>query len=107
MDTKTYNAYLFPIAGVQFHQYKSALELNISAGAELSLVLEPENQYDDKAVAIYWEGIMLGYVPKKEAELKDKLYEVSIEDKVRCVLTEVNEEETSYRMFKCIVEVEN
>lgn len=56
------NLFTFHIAGFQFHD--GALVLSqLKAGDTLELVPEPDNPHDPEAVAIKFNGTMLGYVP--------------------------------------------
>lgn len=105
-STDNYRAYCFEIAGVQHHKWREAMDTgSLEEQSELTLVLEPENQYDDKAIAIYWEGFMLGYIPKKQEECKQLLYEKNLEG-VRCIMSAVRPEDKPWNMFTVIVEVE-
>ena len=52
-----------PVAGFQYHQGASIWSL-LMAGADLSLVREPDNAYDPRAVRVDWQGHKLGYVPR-------------------------------------------
>ncbi|MFV0290172.1 MAG: HIRAN domain-containing protein [Mangrovibacterium sp.] len=53
----------FPLAGFTF--YEGALVFGkLKVGKKLRLVLEPENKYDPQAVAVYFKGYKLGFVPK-------------------------------------------
>ena len=54
-----------PVAGFQYHRGEEVWPL-LQAGMPLELRREPENRYDRKAVAVYWQGAQLGYVPRKE-----------------------------------------
>lgn len=56
-----------PLAGFQFHEGK-ALWSRMQAGDVLTLVREPDNAYDPRAVRVEWQGHKLGYVPRKENE---------------------------------------
>lgn len=38
----------------------------LEEGDRLCLVAEPDNPHDPNAVAVYWEGFKLGYVPKRD-----------------------------------------
>jgi hypothetical protein len=52
-----------PVAGFQYHQGEAIWPLLI-VGASLSLVREPDNAYDPRAVRVDWQGQKLGYVPR-------------------------------------------
>ena len=54
-----------PIAGFQFHQ-GDAIWPRLTVGAALKLVREPNNTHDPDAVAVYFQGDQLGYVPRAE-----------------------------------------
>lgn len=54
-----------PLAGSQFHAL-AHLHAEMQLGDALTLVREPENPYDAKAVRVEWQGHKLGYIPRKE-----------------------------------------
>ncbi len=52
-----------PVAGFQYHQGEVVWPM-LAVGTSLTLVREPENQYDPRAVRVDWQGQKLGYVPR-------------------------------------------
>lgn len=52
-----------PVAGFQYHQGEAIWPL-LTVGAFLSLVREPGNAHDPRAVRVDWQGQKLGYVPR-------------------------------------------
>lgn len=54
-----------PLAGFQYHAGK-ALWPQMRVGDALSLIREPDNAYDVKAVRVEWQGHKIGYVPRRE-----------------------------------------
>ena len=64
-----------PVAGFQYHQGELFWE-ELTAGDQLQLSREPDNPYDENAVAIYRGSIKLGYLPRVEntavARMMDK-----------------------------------
>jgi hypothetical protein len=56
-----------PLAGFQFHEGK-ALWSQMKVGDALTLVREPDNPHDPRAVRVDWQGHKLGYVPRAENE---------------------------------------
>jgi hypothetical protein len=56
-----------PLAGFQFHEGK-ALWSQMKVGDALTLVREPDNPHDPRAVRVEWQGHKLGYVPRVENE---------------------------------------
>lgn len=53
------------LAGFQYHAGK-ALWPQMRVGDALTLVREPDNPHDAKAVRVEWQGHMIGYVPRRE-----------------------------------------
>lgn len=51
------------LAGFQYHTGTAVWPM-LAAGAPLSLVREPLNRYDERAVRVDWNGRILGYVPR-------------------------------------------
>ena len=56
-----------PLAGFQFHEGKQ-LWKELQIGDALTLVREPDNPHDPRAVRVDWNGHVLGYVPRAENE---------------------------------------
>ena len=54
-----------PLAGFQYHAGKT-LWSQMQEGDALTLVREPDNPYDAKAVRVEWRGHKIGYVPRRE-----------------------------------------
>jgi len=54
-----------PLAGFQYHAGKK-LWPQMQVGDTLTLVREPDNTHDAKAVRVEWQGHKLGYVPRRE-----------------------------------------
>ena len=54
-----------PVAGFQFHAGEEIWP-SLTVGERLNLVREPCNPHDENAVAVYFQGEQLGYVPRSE-----------------------------------------
>jgi hypothetical protein len=54
-----------PLAGFQYHAGKT-LWPQMRVGDALTLVREPDNPHDARAVRVEWRGRMIGYVPRRE-----------------------------------------
>ena len=54
-----------PLAGFQYHAGK-ALWPQMRVGDALTLIREPDNSHDAKAVRVEWQGRKIGYVPRRE-----------------------------------------
>jgi len=54
-----------PLAGFQYHAGKT-LWPQMQVGDVLTLVREPGNPHDARAVRVEWQGHKIGYVPRRE-----------------------------------------
>jgi hypothetical protein len=54
-----------PLAGFQYHAGKM-LWPQMQVGDVLTLIREPDNPHDAKAVRVEWQGHKIGYVPRLE-----------------------------------------
>lgn len=54
-----------PLAGFQYHAGKT-LWAQMRVGDALTLIREPDNAHDAKAVRVEWQGRKIGYVPRRE-----------------------------------------
>lgn len=53
------------LAGFSHYMGESVWPL-LSEGDPLALVREPDNAFDEQAVAVYWNNLQLGYVPRAQ-----------------------------------------
>lgn len=64
-----------PLAGFQFHAGQNIWN-ELRVGAALTMQRELQNRHDGRAVAILWNGLKLGYIPRNEntaiAQLLDR-----------------------------------
>ena len=68
----------FNIAGFTYYDGVDCFrELHI--GTHLKLVLEEDNKYDPRAVAIYFEDYKLGFVPRDENRIIYKLLKIELD----------------------------
>ncbi|MDP1653037.1 MAG: HIRAN domain-containing protein [Rhodocyclaceae bacterium] len=56
-----------PLAGFQYHAGKVLWE-QLKVGDTLTLIREPVNPHDARAVRVEWHGVQLGYLPRAENE---------------------------------------
>jgi hypothetical protein len=54
-------------AGLRYHEAKAVWD-QMQIGDALTLVREPDNPYDARAVRVEWNGHKLGYIPRIENE---------------------------------------
>ena len=52
-----------PVAGFQYHRGES-IWASLREGEGVTLVREPDNVFDPRAVRVDWQGNKLGYVPR-------------------------------------------
>lgn len=60
------------IAGLQYYAGAKCLP-RLRKGDVLTVIPEPENRYDEHALAIYWEGEKLGYLPREDNQVLSRL----------------------------------
>ncbi len=70
------------VAGFQYYKGMDLIH-SIGAGQSLDLVREPENRYDNQAIAIYWEGQKLGFMPQCNNLIPSAL----LDAKIPCIAT--------------------
>ncbi|WP_187477568.1 HIRAN domain-containing protein [Amniculibacterium sp. G2-70] len=92
----------FNIAG--FTYYDGALvfqKLNI--GTKLNLVLEPDNKYDARAIAIYYKDHKIGFVPRTENRILYKLLMVGLKRNLQVVIQRVSKNEHPENQIQVVV----
>jgi hypothetical protein len=60
------------VAGFRFYKGMELLD-QMQEGDMLELVREPDNAYDEAAIALHWNGEKIGFIPKSENEFLSKL----------------------------------
>lgn len=92
----------FDIAG--FSYWDGALVFNeLKIGTELRLEREEKNQYDPKAVAVYYGDNKLGYVPRISNDAISKLCEAGYSDIFDVRINRVSPEESPEDQIGVIV----
>lgn len=72
---KIYDNY---IRGLQYYDYKG-LKAQIKPGDELTLQRDTENLHDSFAVAVYWQGQKIGYLPAYENIVTANVIDAGVE----------------------------
>ncbi len=67
----------FDIAGFTYYDGAEAFK-DLEIGLLLDLIAEPENEYDPKAIMIWYKDFHLGYIPRSENSIFYKLLRVGI-----------------------------
>lgn len=60
----------FPVVGSQYILGGIELSKSLEIGDQLTLIREPDNEYDKSAVAVFFSGKKLGYVPNRGTSCK-------------------------------------
>lgn len=85
----------FNIAG--FKYWDGALVLDqLKAGMLLDLVPEPDNPHDPNAVALYFHGTKLGFVPASQNELMALMFHFGHDDVFECRIQQVDPDAAPY-----------
>jgi len=94
------------IAGFTYYDGLDVIE-QLKLGAPVTLESESENPYDSNAVAIYYEGIKLGYVPQaKNSYISNLLYFGHggiVEARINCHHPDANPE----NQFRIVVKIKD
>lgn len=92
-----------PINGLQYYRAKDLIYL-LQPGDAIRLSREPNNPYDRQAVALYWHGDKLGYLPRVEncavAQMMDRGEALS------CHIDHISPEDFPWGAVSIAVEVE-
>lgn len=90
----------FYVAGVQHHNLPKVISRLIE-GDDLDLVPEPTNKFDSNAVRIEYEGIMLGYVPRKlSAEISAAL---EVGTNLSCTIETLTPENKPWEQLEVVI----
>jgi hypothetical protein len=92
----------FHIAGFQFHEGPELIE-HLEPGCELSLVREPKNPHDQRAVALYFGGVHIGYVPRDRNRTIARMLDQGAP--LICRITDVDPEEDPWRAVEVAISV--
>jgi hypothetical protein len=91
----------FSIAG--FTYYDGVIAFNeLKIGTKLSLVPDPTNQYDPRAIAIYYKEHKLGFIPKSDNRIFYKLLKVGF-DKFEVRVQKLAQDENPEHQISVIV----
>ena len=89
----------FFIAG--FQHYDGALVINqMSIGDSIELCPEPGNPYDPESIALYFNGVMIGYVPADQNSLPSTLLHFGHRDILECRILQVDKEAAPWKQVR-------
>ena len=89
--------------------YYDGLEVidDLKPGTAVALIAEPSNPYDSEAVAIYYSGKKLGYVPATKNSLISKLLYFGYHDILEAHIQMSNTENHPDRQFRVVVKLKD
>lgn len=79
----------FFIAGFQYHEGAQVLS-KLKVGKKIKMIAEFDNPYDPNAVALYYKGSHLGYVPRVKNALVAQLLRFGHAKVFECHVVQVN-----------------
>lgn len=92
----------FYVAGFQFGE--GALVLgDLSVGARLEMVLEPDNPHDPSAMALRFDGKRIGYIPAEHNELFATMLYYGHTDALECIIQQVSPERSPWHQVRAAV----
>ena len=94
----------FHVAGFAYYDGLEVIE-ELKLGKRVNLVIEPDNPHDPEAVAIYYQGTKLGYVPQGKNSLLSTFLYFGHENLFEARIQTVNLENHPERQFRVVVKV--
>ena len=92
----------FCIAGATYYQLSECFE-KLNLGRKVNLVLEEDNKYDARAVAIYYKDYKLGFVPRAENRIIYKLLKVGLVENLVCRIQQIDASEHPESQIRVVV----
>ena len=87
------------IAG--FQHYDGALVINqMSIGDSIELCPEPGNPYDPESIALYFNGVMIGYIPADQNSLASTLFHFGHRNILECRILQVDKEAAPWKQVR-------
>ena len=83
------------VRGLQYRDVEAGFVEALRVPQPLDLVKEPDNRHDRRAIAVYADGVKVGYLPREDNLVLEKLIRRGVP--VACRLVGVQAEEESYR----------
>jgi len=94
----------FHIAGYTYCDGVDVFE-KLKIGAQLLLKAEPENPFDPRAVAIYYQDVQMGYVPRSENELLRKFLNLGHTDLFEVKISQIVPDVHPERQIRVLVRI--
>lgn len=85
------------VRGVQYRDLPEGFAERLTVPQPLDLLKEPDNRHDRRAIAVYAEGEKIGYLPREDNLVLEKLIRRGLP--VACRLVGIQADEDSYRRY--------
>ena len=85
------------VRGLQYRDVEAGFVEALRVPQPLDLVKEPDNRHDRRAIAVYADGTKVGYLPREDNLVLEKLIRRGVP--VACRLVGVQPDEPSYRQL--------
>jgi hypothetical protein len=96
----------FHIAGFTYHDGVDVFN-ELKIGTDLALVAEPENKYDNYAVAVYFHEHKLGYVPRGKNKYISKFLNFGHTDIFDIKVNRISPEEHPEHQIGVVVKIKD
>ncbi|GCF94834.1 restriction endonuclease [Enterococcus florum] len=96
----------FHLAGFAYHDGLEVIE-KLTLGKSVTLAAEPDNPHDPYAVAVFFRGYKLGYVPSGKNEHLSQLLYFGYDDIFEARIQSVNMENHPERQFRVVVRLKD
>ncbi|MCI6157765.1 MAG: HIRAN domain-containing protein [Peptoniphilaceae bacterium] len=96
----------FHLAGFAYYDGLDVID-ELTLGQSVELVREVDNPYDEKAVAIYYKGKKLGYIPASHNSIISTLIYYGYGDIFEARIQMINKENHPERQFRVVVKVKD
>lgn len=100
-NTDNKGKFNFQITGTKFVNPESwSILKNLEKNDEITIVHEPENKFDKNALALYFNGSKLGYIPK-EVNADMRTITPKPEQYYNCFFVKSSDHEVPYTWVNC------
>ena len=94
----------FDMAGFTYYEGVEVFE-KLKVGTKLKLVPEPENPYDAKAVALYFDTKKLGFIPRGENRVVSKFLNLGYHNVFEAFINRVSPDEHTEAQIGVVVKI--
>lgn len=79
----------FNLAGFSYYEGATCFK-QLEIGAQVDVVLEEDNKYDPRAIAVYFKDYKLGFVPRQENRILYKLLKVGLKTHIEMRIQKID-----------------